>query len=74
MTPLDLQSGLSSETAENLAGRWDEGRLRVGGEIRLGGSRYTVTGFDPVSVQVRRMYLMNLDTGLQTWLTVPGRT
>lgn len=33
--------------------------------------RYTVTGFDPVSVQIRRLYLMNLDTGSQTRLTVP---
>lgn len=71
MSPLDLQSGLSSETAARLAEEWDQGRLRVGDEIRLGGTRYTVTGFDPVSVQVRRLYLMSLDTGSQTRLTVP---
>lgn len=73
MMPLDLQPGLSAETAADLAGRWDDGGLRVGDEIRLGGERYAVTGFDPVSVQARRLYLLNLETGLACRLTVPDR-
>lgn len=39
-----------------------EGRLTVGSELEVDGRRYRVTGFDPVSVRPRGVYVQELET------------
>jgi len=58
---------LPREAGDLLRKLWQEGGVEVGRVIDVGGRRYRIRGFDPVSVRPRSLYLEEVGTG--TWLT-----
>jgi hypothetical protein len=65
--PVVAPVALQREVGMRLRRLWQEGAISVGGEIDVGGRRFRVRGFDPVSVRPRCLYVEEL--GPDTWLS-----
>lgn len=65
--PVAAPAELQRELGELLARLLREGGLSLGRVIDVGGRRYRIRGFDPVSVRPRSLYVEDVGTG--AWLS-----